>query len=253
MGFAVSADAYDAFMGRFSTPLATQFVREARIAPDHRVLDVGSGPGALTRALATTVGEAKVTAVDPMPPFVARLHRDHPGVAVQVASAERLPFRDASFDACLAALVVPFMADPVTGLREMGRVTRPGGTVAATVWQHAAGTSPLAPFWAGVRDVDPGAVNESVAAGTREGHLAELFAEAGFGERRVTELTVAVRFDRFEDWWEPFTYGVGPAGGYVAAQPAGRIAEIRAACEARLGPPPFTVAGTAWCLVARRG
>jgi SAM-dependent methyltransferase len=252
MGFEVSADAYDRFMGRFSTPLAARFVAEAGIGAGLRVLDVGSGPGALTGALAATVGADHVVAVDPMPVFVESLQERHPGVAAQVAPAERLPFSDGEFDAALAALVVPFMADPVAGLCEMVRVTRPGGTVAATVWQHAAGTSPLSPFWDGVRDVDPTAVNESVAAGTREGHLAELFADAGIPRTRTTELTVTIEFERFDDWWEPFTYGVGPAGGYVAARSPERVAEVRAACAARLGPEPFTVSGSAWCVVGTR-
>ncbi len=252
MGFEVSADAYDRFMGRFSNPLAALLVPEAGIEPGMRVLDVGSGPGALSGALAATVGADHVVAVDPMQGFVASLQERHPGVTAQVAPAERLPFADGDFDAALAALVVPFMADPVAGLREMLRVTRPGGIVAATVWQHAAGTGPLSPFWDGVRDVDPGAVNESVAAGTREGHLAALFAEAGLSDTRTTELTVTIEFERFEDWWEPFTYGVGPAGGYVAAQPPERVAEVRAACAARLGPEPFSVSGSAWCVVGTR-
>ena len=252
MGFEVSADAYDRFMGRFSTPLAALLVPEARIEAGMRVLDVGSGPGALTGALAATLGADHVVAVDPMPAFVETVQERHPGVAAQVAPAERLPFADGEFDAALAALVVPFMTDPVAGLREMARVTRPGGTLAATVWQHAAGTSPLSPFWDGVRDVDPDAVNESVADGTREGHLAELFAEAGLPETRTTELAITIRFERFDDWWEPFTYGVGPAGGYVAAQPPERVAEVRAACAARLGPEPFSVSGSAWCVVGPR-
>ncbi len=251
MGFEVSADAYDRFMGRFSTPLAAQFVVEAGISAAMRVLDVGSGPGALTGALAATVGVDHVVAVDPMPVFVETLQQRHPGVAAQVSAAEALPFADGDFDAALAALVVPFMADPVAGLREMARVTRPRGVVAATVWQHAAGTSPLSPFWDGVRDVDPGAVNESVAAGTREGHLAELFTEAGLPDPRTTELTVTIEFGRFEDWWEPFTYGVGPAGGYVAGQSPERVAAVREACAARLGPEPFSVSGSAWCAVSR--
>lgn len=252
MGFEVSAEAYDRFMGRFSTALAPLLVREAGIAQGMHVLDVGSGPGALTGALVEAVGADHVTAADPMAAFVATLQERHPGVTAHVAAAEALPLDDGSVDAALAALVVPFMADPVAGLREMARVTRAGGLVAATVWQHASGTSPLSPFWDGVRDVDPDAVNESVAAGVRPGHLAELFDEAGLPGSTTTVLTVTVEFERFEDWWEPFTYGVGPAGSFIAAQPPERVAEVRAACAARLGPEPFSGAGAAWCTVAGR-
>lgn len=250
MGFEVTAEAYDRFMGRFSTPLARLFVPEAGIVPGMRVLDVGSGPGALTGALVEAVGADHVTAADPMPVFVATLQERHPGVTAHVAPAEALPLDDGSVDAALAALVVPFMADPVAGLREMARVTRAGGVVAATVWQHASRTSPLSPFWDGVSDVDPDADNESIAAGVGEGHLAELFDEAGLPGSTTTVLTVAVEFERFEDWWEPFTYGVGPAGAFIAAQPPARVAEVRSACAARLGPEPFSVTGSAWCTVA---
>lgn len=252
MGFEVTAEAYDRFMGRFSTPLARLFVPEAGIEPGMRTLDVGSGPGALTGELVGVVGADHVTAVDPMPAFVAALAERHPGVTTHVAPAEQLPLEDGSVDAALAGLVVPFMSDPIAGLREMARVTRTGGTVAATVWQHASGTSPLTPFWDGVRDVDPAADNESVAAGTREGHLAELFEEAGLSGGTTTVLTVTITFERFEDWWEPFTYGVGPAGAFIASQPPDRVAAVRAACAARLGPEPFSVAGSAWCTVASR-
>jgi hypothetical protein len=145
------------------------------------------------------------------------------------------------------------MADPVAGLREMGRVTRPGGVVAACVWDHAGGRGPLSAFWQAVRELDPGADDESSLAGVREGHLAELFAQAGLDAVQVTTLTVRVRQDGFESWWETFTLGVGPAGAYLAALPAGRRDELRERCRRQLPEGPFEVSATAWAATARRG
>src|SRR4029077_19351882 len=121
------------------------------------------------------LGTSLVAAVDPAEQFVAAAAERHPGVEVQVAAAERLPFSDGEFDAALAQLVVHFMSDPVRGLAEMARVTRDGGTVAACVWDHAGGRSPLAPFWEAAREITPGIEDEGMLAGAREGHLTELF------------------------------------------------------------------------------
>ena len=131
MSFDVSADAYTRFMGRYSEPLAALFADLAGVRRGQRVLDVGCGPGALTAELAGRLGAGAVCAVDPSQPFAAAVAERLPGVEVSVAAAERLPFPAGVFDAALAQLVVHFMADPVAGLREMGRVTRPGGVVAA--------------------------------------------------------------------------------------------------------------------------
>src|ERR687898_2831921 len=155
MSFTVAADAYDRFMGRYSVPLAPRLADFAGVAPGQRVLDVGCGPGALTAELATRLGADAVSAVDPSEPFVAAARERHPGVSVQRAAAEQLPFEDQAFDAALAQLVVHFMADPVVGLREMARVTRKGGFVAACVWDLAGGTAPLSLFWESARELDP--------------------------------------------------------------------------------------------------
>ena len=101
------------------------------------MLDVGCGPGALTSELVARVGAVNVVAVDPSVMFVEAARSRHPGVDVRQAAAERLPFTDDEFDAALAQLVVHFMTDPVAGLTEMARVTRPEGVVAACVWDHA--------------------------------------------------------------------------------------------------------------------
>ena len=155
VAFDVGADAYSAFMGRYSEPLADLFVQWAGVGPGRRALDVGCGPGALTVRLVERLGAARVIAVDPSASFVAAARRRCPGVVVHQAAAERLPLADRSVDAALAQLVVHFMADPVAGLAEMARVTRPGGVVAACVWDFAGGSGPLTTFWSAVRDLDP--------------------------------------------------------------------------------------------------
>jgi SAM-dependent methyltransferase len=251
VSFNVSADAYLRFMGRYSEPLAAQFADLAGARSGQRLLDVGCGPGALTAELVKRVGPDAVSAVEPSASFVAAARERLPGVDIRQAAAERLPFGDAAFDAALAQLVVHFMADPVAGLREMGRVTRPGGTVAACVWDHAGGRGPLSAFWRAVRELDPGADDESNLAGVREGHLAELLAQAGLGVAEVTTLTVQARQDGFESWWETFTLGVGPAGAYLTSLPADRQDELHERCRRQLPEGPFEVSATAWAAMAR--
>ncbi len=246
MSFAVAPDAYDRFMGRYSVPLAPKLADFASVAAGQRVLDVGCGPGALTAELVRRLGPAAVSAVDPSEPFVAAARERHPGVSVQRAAAEDLPFEDKVFDAALAQLVVHFMADPVAGLRELARVTRQDGVVAACVWDHAGGQGPLSLFWEAARQLDPGVDDESERAGAREGHLAELFRAAGLREVEESVLSVSVEHQSFEEWWEPFELGVGPAGAFVAALDEERQAELRELCRELLPPAPFTPPARAW-------
>jgi SAM-dependent methyltransferase len=251
MSFAVGADAYDRFMGRYSAPLAPLLADLAGIEPGQRVLDVGCGPGALTIELAARVGPGNVTAVDPSEPFVAAARERHPGVDVRRAAAEELPFGDGEFDAALAQLVVHFMTDPVSGLREMARVTRPGGVVAACVWDHGGGQGPLNLFWEAARELDPEANDESELAGAREGHLAQLFEEAGLREVEDGAIAVTVEHPTFEEWWEPFTLGVGPAGGYAAGLDPTNRDRLRERCRELQPGEPFTVTARAWAVRGR--
>ena len=223
MSFNVAASAYDRFMGRYSGPLAPLFADFAGVTAGQRVLDVGCGPGALTAELVRRLQPENVSAVDPSEPFVAAIRDRHPTVSVKQATAEELPFEDASFDAALAQLVVHFMADPVAGLREMGRVTRSGGVVAACVWDHEGDKGPLSLFWNAGSQLDPDVTRtEAGMAGAREGHLAQLFGEAGLTEIQDSKLSVRLRHQTFDEWWEPYTLGVGPAGKYVADLDADR-------------------------------
>jgi SAM-dependent methyltransferase len=247
--FSVAADAYDRFMGRYSRPLAPRFADFAGVAAGQHVLDVGCGPGALTAELVARAATAG--AVDPSESFVDAARARHPEVDVRHAVAEELPFGDAEFDAALAQLVVHFMADPVAGLREMARVTKTGGVVAACVWDHAGGGGPLSVFWDAARGLDADVDDESRLAGARRGHLTELFAAAGLREIEEAAISVDVEHPTFEEWWEPFTLGVGPAGAFVARLDSTRQVQLRDVCRESLPTSPFTVSARAWAARGR--
>jgi SAM-dependent methyltransferase len=246
MSFTVAAESYDRFMGRYSVPLAPLLATFADVVGDQRVLDVGCGPGALTAELVGRLGAAAVMAVDPSEPFVRAARERLPGVRVERAAADHLPFPSRSFDAVLAQLVVHFMDDPVAGLAEMARVTRPHGIVATCVWDHAGGEGPLGVFWEAARVLDPEVESESDLPGAREGHLEALFEAAGLREIEGTLLSVSVEHPTFQEWWEPFTLGVGPAGSYTTRLDPDRQAQLRELCRERFPDEPFAVTARAW-------
>ncbi len=250
MAFDVAADAYDRFMGRYSVQLSPQFADFGGIAAGDHVLDVGCGPGALTGELLQR--GAVVSAVDPSAKFVAAAGERYPDVDVQQASAEELPYADASFDAVLAQLVVHFMQDPVHGLSEMARVTRNGGVLAACVWDIAGNRAPITPFWVAAKELDP-TVEDERRAGAGEGQLPELFAQAGLTDVEETALPVRVAHPTFEEWWLPFTLGVGPAGAhYQRLEPAEQQA-LEGRLRDHLGEP-VELESRAWAArgIARR-
>jgi SAM-dependent methyltransferase len=233
-------------MGRYSVQLSPQLADFAGIRSGQRVLDVGCGPGALTVELVNRLGAAAVAAVDPSEQFVAAARARYPGVNVLQAPAEHLPFQDEAFDAALAQLVVHFMSDPVAGLAEMARVTRRDGVVAACVWDHGGGQGPLSLFWRVARELDAGVDDESQLAGVREGQLAELFEAAELRAIDETVVSASLEHSSFEEWWEPYTHGVGPAGAYLAGLDPERQIELRETCRGLLSTAPFVVTARAW-------
>ena len=229
-------------MGRYAEPLAEVFVAFAGVGAGDSVLDVGCGPGALTGRL-RLVG-AEVAAIDPSPPFIDEMRERFPDIDVRRGTAEELPYDTAVFDAALAQLVVHFMNDPVVGLTQMRRVTRPGGVVSACVWDGPTGA--LAPFWNAVHTIDPDAEDEALLSGAHKGHLTEIFEAAGLHDVKEDSIAVDVVHPTFEEWWEPYTYGVGPAGDYVQRLDDDARARLESVARARLGNGPFTVTATAW-------
>ena len=229
-------------MGRYAEPLAAVFAAFAGVGVGDKVLDVGCGIGALTAHL-RSVG-AEVAAIDPSPPFIDAIRMRLPDVDVRRGIAEELPYGTAAFDAALAQLVVHFMTDPVAGLRQMARVTRRGGVIAACVWDGPTGA--LAPFWDAVHMIDPDVEDEALLCGAPMGHLAELFEAAGLRDVNEDSIAVDVVHPTFEEWWEPYTYGVGPAGDYVQRLDDDARARLELVARERMGSGPFTVTATAW-------
>ncbi len=251
MTFDVAADAYDRFMGRYSTQLSAGLADLARVDTGQKVIDVGCGPGALTTELVRRLGADGVAAVDPSESFVEAARARHPGVDVRRSGAERLPYENDTFDAALAQLVVSFMTDAVAGLTEMARVTRPDGAVATSVWDLAGERAPISPFWQVVRELDDRAVDESDMSGARAGHLVELFEAAGLRDIEETELSASVAYESFDEWWTPYTLGVGPAGAYTKTLDATGLAALRERCQSLFPEAPFTLTSVAWAATGR--
>jgi SAM-dependent methyltransferase len=219
-----------------------------------RTVDVGCGPGALTAALAGRLGTANVVAADPSEPFVKACRARLPGVEVVVAAAEALPFADGTFDAALSQLVVNFMRDAERGVREMARVTRPGGVVASCVWDYAGEMTLLRAFWDAAREVDPergAAADEGVVMRwCAEGELAELWRAAGLRSVRFGRLDVSATYADFQDLWLPFPTGVAPSGAFCKSLDEDHRAALNNAYRRHLGvdDAPFELTARAWAV-----
>lgn len=247
MGFDVAAEHYDRFMGRYAVRLSAPMADLMRLASGLSVLDVGCGTGALTGEMVARLGAAAVSAVDTSASFVDAVLSRYPAVAAQVAPAEDLPFADDMFDACGAQLVLHLVRDARAASGEMVRVTRPGGTVAACVWDFTTDDDgPLAPFWRAVHALDPQAPGEANLPGVRQGGLVALLRDAGLEQVEQSVLTAQVRHAGFGVWWQPFTLGVGPAGAYLRAADERARQRLRDACRALLPDGPFTTTAHAW-------
>ena len=252
--FRASAEAYDRFVGRYGPELASELVRFAGVERGMRALDVGCGPGALTATLAERLGGEKVAGADPSESFVEACRSRLPGTAVVVAPAESLPFADDSFDASLSQLVVNFMRDPEEGVREMARVTRPGGVVASCVWDYAEGMRLLRAFWDAAREVDPqraAPADEAVVMRwCRDGDLAELWRLAGLEDVRSGTLIARAGYRDFEDLWSPLPTGIAPAGAFCKSLEEDRRVALHDAYRERLGvgDEPFELEARAWAV-----
>ena len=252
--FAVAGLTYDSFMGRYSLGLAEQFADAAGVAAGSTALDVGCGPGALTGVLVGRLGTSAVYACDPSPSFRDECAARHPGVVVKLGRAESIPFETAIVDHAMAQLVLHFVSEPLQAAREMARVVRPGGSVSACVWDFDGGMEMLRGFWDAALSLDPDAPDEArTLRFGRPGEIADLFAAAGLEGIVESTLSVTSTYASFDELWNGFLAGVGPAGSYcVSLTDEGRD-RLCAAALARFGSPtgPFTLGAVARCAVGR--
>jgi SAM-dependent methyltransferase len=249
-------DSYERFMGRWSRKLAPLLVQFAGVIDGEAVADIGSGTGALTAAVVAATRSSHVVGVDQSGPYVAYAQAQHGGerVRFEVADAQHLQFEDASFDRTLSLLILNFIPDPEQALKEMVRVTRPGGAIAAAVWDYGDGMKMLRLFWDEAVALDPAAdsKDERHMPLSRSGDLSELWRRQELENVAAEALTIETRFSSFDDYWSPFLEGQGPAGAYVARLGATDRERFRLNLRRRLlgedSDRPIVLSARAWAV-----
>lgn len=248
------AEAYERQRGRSSKILAPLFVDY--VGGRGEVLDVGCGTGALTFAIAKSESVSKIVAVDLSEGFLAyaRSKTDDSRISFEQGDAQKLSFPDASFDCCLALLVMSFIPDAPKAAREMRRVTRPGGVVATAMWDNTGGNDLNQSLWEAAIPLDPKAPQNKDrpgSYGTAE-DLSSLWGSAGLNEIEVKNIVFPCGFSSFDDFWLPLTEGQGPAGAYLARLSEGHRAELRERLRQDLfgnrADGPFTLQAKAWAV-----
>ncbi|WP_461121624.1 class I SAM-dependent methyltransferase [Saccharothrix stipae] len=232
-------EAYEAYVGRWSAPVARQFLRLLNVPAGRRWVDVGCGTGALTTAVLDVGQPAEIAGVDPSEGFLATArHRvADPRAVFHAGDARALPLPDRAFDAVVSGLALNFVPDAARAVAECARVAAPGGVVAAYVWDYAEGMAITRWFWDAATDLDPAAADLDEGRRfplCRPEPLRALWTGAGLGAVRVEALEVPTVFSDFDDYWRPFLGGQGPAPGYAASLPDDRRRALRDLLRTRL-------------------
>lgn len=230
---------YEPYVGRWSRLVAKEFVAWLDVPPQRDWLDVGCGTGALAEVILHAAAPRSVKGVDPSPGFIeyARAHVADPKATFDVADAQSLPMDSASFDVAVSGLVLNFVPQPAHALGEMARAVRPGGIVAAYVWDYVGKMELMRYFWDAAVALDPAA--RELDEGRRfpmcrPEPLVELFTHAGLREVKVRAIDVPTRFHNFDDYWTPFLGGQGPAPGYAMSLSEERRGDLRDRIHASL-------------------
>ena len=228
-----AGETYEAFMGRWSRPLAREFVRWADVPPGSHWLDVGTGTGALAGAICALARPASVVACDPSAPFIesARSGPTDARLTFVVAGSRSLPRRRGGYDAVVSGLALNFFPDPDRAIREKIEAARSGGVVGAYVWDYAEGMELLRYFWEAAEAIAPAVADVDERRRfpiCGAAPLASAFTAAGAEEVRGTALSLPTRFVGFDDYWRPFLGGTGPAPSLVSTlSPTGKAGLVR--------------------------
>ena len=249
------SEGYEEFMGRWSRRLAQPFVSFANVQAGDSVLDVGAGTGALAEAVLARSHVSRVVGIDRSSAYVeyARSRATNERAAFEEGDARQLRFATAEFDMTLSLLVMSFIPDSAKALAEMTRVTRPGGTVAAAVWDYGQGMEMLRVFWdeAVALDTTIEPRDERHLPLCRPGELAALWRQQGLADVVEQPLAIPQPFGSFNAFWLPFLKGQGPAGAYATSLPEETRERLKDRLRLRIGNDadvPFTLTARAWAV-----
>jgi SAM-dependent methyltransferase len=249
-------DGYELYMGRWSRLLVPGYAAFAGVKDGQRILDVGTGTGAVASMLEVSLPRVEIVGVDPSAAFIAYATRKARSARLrfEVGDAQALRYADASFDQVMALLVMNFIPDPRKALAEMKRVTRAGGVVSACVWDYGGGMESLRLFWDAAVALEPAAApkHERNMKLSRRGELGALWKQVGLLDVREAPLVIDQAFSSFGDYWAPFLGGTGPGGAYVASLSGERRKQLEGRLRRSLlrGRPdgPVTLKARAWCV-----
>jgi SAM-dependent methyltransferase len=252
------ADGYDQYMGRWSRRLAPLFLDFAGAMDGERIIDVGCGTGSLTFLIPARANISTIEAIDYEEQFVEALRQRNtdPRITASQGDACALPFGENQFDRALSMLVLHFVSDPHQAAAEMLRVVRPGGTVAATVWDTFGGMPSQRIFWDTFAAIEPSALSRRGPALVRPmtfpGEMTRAFIVAGLEQIVETTLTIRMEFASFDDYWLPLINGQGALAAFLSTLPEGVPERVQAGvrqaylCEQPDGPRSF--ASVAWAV-----
>jgi len=251
-----ASDAYERFMGRWSRAVARLFVQFAGVGDGEDILDVGCGTGALATTVATIAPSSRIVGIDPAASYIAfaKLQSPSKRLTYEVGDATQMRFASGSFDRTLSLFNLNFIQDSSDAVREMIRVTRSNGHVAAAVWDYGQGMEMLRWFWDEAIALNPAsdAKDERHMPLSRSGELAALWRARGLIDVREESLTIDMPFCSFDDYWLPFLEGQGPAGAYVASLEPDDVAALHSRLQRRLageGPEqPVVLTARAWAV-----